>query len=162
MPLSYSLAAVALLACLYPPDAPADPDERPSRTALASVWKEAFLLAKTTDDTAQRSEAVRMAAALLKGDRLGPGSGWYGPSQSRYGWAWLAARMDADRDGRITRAEFSGPAELFNRLDRDRDGAITAEDLDWTERSGFMKQQAQAAQLLKAIDGDGDGQISPE
>ena len=58
----------------------------------------------------------------------------------------------------------SSPARpsLFDRLDRDRDGAITPDDLDWSEKSPFVKQQAQATQLFRAIDADADGRVSAD
>jgi acetyl esterase/lipase len=43
-------------------------------------------------------------------------------------WAVLLQRDDADRDGRLSRAEFKGPAALFNRLDRNGDGFLTEEE----------------------------------
>lgn len=39
------------------------------------------------------------------------------------------SRMDSDRDGRISRAEWMGPPPRFNILDSDRDGFITREEL---------------------------------
>jgi hypothetical protein len=35
---------------------------------------------------------------------------------------------DADQDGRVSQAEFSGPAELFSHLDTDGDGYITRDE----------------------------------
>ena len=35
---------------------------------------------------------------------------------------------DADQDGRVSQAEFSGPEDLFNRLDSDGDGYISREE----------------------------------
>lgn len=36
---------------------------------------------------------------------------------------------DADQDGMVSEAEFSGPEELFNQLDADGDGYITREEV---------------------------------
>jgi Ca2+-binding EF-hand superfamily protein len=36
--------------------------------------------------------------------------------------------MDKDGDGRVTREEYQGPAEMFEKMDRNRDGAIDAAD----------------------------------
>src|SRR5262249_18281907 len=84
-------------------------------------------------------EALQMLAAILKGD-LGPDSGWFHPSQSRYDWKWLVRRMDANRDGVITREEFTGPATLFEMLDRDGDGRLTRADFDHSPRSRLAQQ----------------------
>jgi hypothetical protein len=116
----------------------------------------------------------------------GKGSGWFHPGASRYGWRWLAARYDADGDGRITRKEFKGPGEWFDRLDRDRDGVLTAADFDWpVDRAeapsgvpvrpgsgpGAMPdremlferfQQMMSAQLFQKMDAGGKGRISRE
>src|SRR5262245_57954162 len=84
----------------------------------ARLWGEALLQALCFDDRLPQSEAVRMLLTLQRGERLGPNVGWYGPSQRRHDWAWLAARYDADGDGRISAKEFTGPAAWFTRLDR--------------------------------------------
>jgi hypothetical protein len=77
-------------------------------------------------------EAVEMILAILAGGGAGPGTGWFHPSQTRYGWPWLAERMDSDKDNAITVSEFQGPPDLFQRLDRDGDGKLTPADFDWT------------------------------
>jgi hypothetical protein len=79
-------------------------------------------------------ESVRMVACILRGGPMGVGQGWFAPGQSVYGWKWLAARYDADHDGVVTRAEFTGPAALFDRLDRDHDGRLTPADFDFSPR----------------------------
>jgi hypothetical protein len=114
------------------------------------------------DERFPRSEAVRMLAALQHGEKLGPGVGWFGPSQRRHDWSWLAARFDSDGDGRITRKEFTGEVAFFDRLDRDRDGAVTADDFDWSEQSPWVRREAQALALFRAIDSNGDGRATEE
>jgi hypothetical protein len=122
---------------------------------LRSWWHE------TTAPFAQR-EAVRMVAAILEGSQMGPGDGWFGPGQSRYGWDWLAGRYDGNRDGAISAEEFTGPTELFERLDRDRDGELAPADFDWSDASPFVRQQGQAGQWFSRIDKSSNGRITPE
>src|SRR5262245_471640 len=76
-------------------------------------------------------EAVEMVWGILAGGGAGPNAGWFHPSQTLYDWAWLARRMDANRDDVVTREEFAGPPAFFDRLDRDGDGRLTAADFDW-------------------------------
>lgn len=45
-------------------------------------------------------------------------------------WQFLAARYDADHDGRITAAEYTRSARGFRQLDADGDGAVTLHDFD--------------------------------
>jgi hypothetical protein len=105
-------------------------------------------------------EALEMLAAIIKGSDIGPGSGWFHPSQSRYDWKWLVARMDANRDGIITRKEFTGPSPLFNLLDRDGDGELTRADFDWSSRSRLAQQSQLATMLFRRGDSNSDGRLS--
>jgi Ca2+-binding EF-hand superfamily protein len=82
--------------------------------------------------------------------------------ESRYGWAWLAARFDADQDGEVTRREFTGSDEQFRRLDRNRDGVVTAADFDWSDRSPLLVTAQTASQQLNLLDKDSNGRISAE
>jgi hypothetical protein len=113
-------------------------------------------------EKAKQREAVRMFAAIFEGSQMGPGEGWFGPGQSRYGWDWLARRYDADDDGVITAEEFAGPPELFERLDRNRDGELKPEDCDWSDNAPFVRQQMQAGQWFSRIDKSSNGRITPE
>jgi hypothetical protein len=97
--------------------------------------------------------------ALLSGQPPVAGFGWFGPAEARYTWDRLKAR-DKNKDGRVTRAEFGGPAELFDALDRDGDGAITADDLDWSDDSKYARQLGMAQQLLRRADADGNKKVS--
>jgi hypothetical protein len=106
-----------------------------------------------------RSEAVEMIDMLMKG-KMGPGLGWFHPGKSRLGWKWLAARFDADRDGKITREEFRGPARLFDRLDRDLDGMITQDDFDWSPRSVYAQKSFQVGYWFRLLDGNSNGRVS--
>lgn len=160
-------AALAALIGVTAPAPAGEPvtskDVPPPGPAQARLWLEAALQApwlECCDPSFPRSEPARMLAAVRRDAKLGQGVGWYDPSRRRHDWSWLAARADADADGRVTREEFAAPAESFARLDRDRDGAITAEDLDWSERSAWVRQDAQALRLLRAIDGDGNGRLN--
>jgi hypothetical protein len=113
-------------------------------------------------ERAKQREAVRMFAAIFEGSQMGPGEGWFGPGQSRYGWDWLARRCDGDSDGVITPEEFAGPSELFERLDRDRDGELKREDFDWSDSAPFVRQQGQAGQWFARIDKSSNGRVTAE
>ena len=110
----------------------------------------------------RRLEGVEMLSAILGGEPPGPGHGWFHPSQSKYGWEWLAGRMDANHDGVITPEEFDGPRALFDRLDRDGDGRLTADDFDWSDDAPYWKQAGVAARLLRRGDADHDGKLSAD
>jgi hypothetical protein len=97
---------------------------------------------------AQKLEFARMFDLLVrKGADMGPGDGWFKPAEGRYNWKWLSARCGGKE--RISPKDFDGPPDLFARLDRDRDGFLTAADFDWTERSPYMRQLNQAQQWLR-------------
>ncbi|MBX9677175.1 MAG: EF-hand domain-containing protein [Gemmataceae bacterium] len=135
---------------------------RPSRETQSSLWKKAIEAAKDPSRKASWSEAAHMLAAVEGGGKMDGNSGWWGPSASRYDWAWLAKQFDRNGDGIVDRKEIGEHAEFFAALDRDRNGAVTAEDLDWSDQSAFLKQQAQANQVFRSMDKDGDGKISRE
>lgn len=126
--------------------------QRPRPDWAASLVPEARLL--------YRLEFVQMVTAIVSGDPPDAGFGWFHGCQTCYGWQWLAARYDANRDGAISRAEFTGPADVFERLDRDHDGKITAADLDWSDDSPYVRQSRLAERLFRQADTSSNGRVS--
>ena len=116
----------------------------------------------TKPAAAKPLEVVEMLSAILHGSQMGPGEGWFHPSQSRYDWKWLAARYDADRDGTITRKEFGGPAEIFDRLDRNHDGVLKADDFDWSDNSKYAREGMPVRMWFSRIDANSNGRVSKE
>jgi hypothetical protein len=110
----------------------------------------------------QRIEGVEMVLAIVGGSEMGPGDGWFHPSQSRYNWSWLAEHFDADKDGKITRKEFPGDDALFERLDRNHDGVLTAEDFDWSDRSPYVQKSGMTRSFFSMVDGNSNGRLSQE
>ena len=133
MTLSTPLAAIAMTVCLAPND-PRSPN--PPAPDLPGRWTEAFSMqffATAGGFRGKLPESAAMIGGIVTG-KMGPGQAWFTPGQSRLGWSWLAERMDADHDGKISRAEFCGSDEFFTRLDRDGDGVLTAADFDWSPK----------------------------
>jgi hypothetical protein len=149
-------------ACLGDEAISSNPPEGKDATVAVSPIARLRRWARAPLEKAKQREAVRMFAAVLEGSQMGPGDGWFGPGQSRYGWDWLARRYDADEDGIVTAEEFSGPPELFERLDRDHSGELKREDCDWSDNAPFVRQQMQAGQWFARIDKSSNGRISPE
>jgi hypothetical protein len=150
------LAVSGLLAVSTAPGAPpAPPKPRldPRLKEVAAWWRE-------RDQSLRRIELYEMLSAIVSaGSQMGPGEGWFHPGQSRYGWKWLAARCGT-LSGSITPREFPGPLSLFQRLDRDGNGVLTPDDLDWSDKSPFLKQVSMARTWLGRFDKDSNGRIS--
>jgi hypothetical protein len=130
----FILPALALLA------APAPAAERParSRTPEWAVW-------------------VR---ELVLGDPMKGGSSPLWASKTHYGWPALASRHGIGPAGAIPKARFRGPADLFARLDRDGNGVLVAADLDWSDQSRWVQQQALTSSLFNRLDRDRDGALT--
>jgi thiol-disulfide isomerase/thioredoxin len=112
---------------------------------------------------AKPPEVVRMLTAILRGSNMGPGEGWFGPPETRYTWQWLAERHGPDvaRAG-IPRERFQGAAAWFARLDRDRDGRITPGDLDWSDDNPFVMQSYMLNRMFRRMNQRGDGRLTRE
>jgi hypothetical protein len=107
-------------------------------------------------------EIIQMPTAIAHGSEMGPGEGWFHGGQSRYGWSWLAARYDKNKDGRITAEEFHGPAELFKALDRNHDGVLTSADFDWSDRSPYLREAMPSRMWFSRMDSNGNGRLTRE
>ncbi|HYR87268.1 MAG TPA: signal transduction protein [Terriglobia bacterium] len=62
-----------------------------------------------------------------------------GRQAARQNWGQNLQNMDADHDGKISRQEWQGRAEMFDRLDADHDGFVTKDELQ--NRRGASKQR---------------------
>lgn len=70
----------------------------------------------------------------------------------------MLANADANRDGRITRREFTDArGTLFDRLDRNRDGYVSSADGPRRRRGGGGGQRLE--DLKRALDSNRDGRI---
>ncbi len=165
--MKYPLMLVALLAA---PALAADPPKPLSLPGgvRPDTLTDAKAAAKLADELeaeypAPRPEAVRMLAAILRGSQLDGRDGWFGPAQSRYDFAWLAARAGADpKAASVPRAKFAGPAALLDALDRDGDGALTPGDLDWADRSPYVMRSNMVNGIFRRLDRSGDGKLTRE
>lgn len=97
------------------------------------------------------------AAAASSGCAAGPAKARRAMSDP----ASILAKADLDRDGRITRAEFTvARGDMFDRLDRNDDGYATAADAPRRRRRGSGSGGERLDQLRQALDVDRDGRIS--
>lgn len=75
-------------------------------------------------------------------------------------------RLDADKDGKITAAEYTAGAKTsFDKLDANADGKVTAAEMDaaytTTAKPGVGAAKVpSSAEKIKALDTDGDGSLS--
>lgn len=138
------MTALLLASLLLPPGADPSPPVPP-----VPWW-----MPYKSDDFARMLHAVRTDSMR------GAGTGWFGPSESRYGWAWLAARHGRTPANDLPRDTFRGPAAVFAALDRDKDGVLRADDFDWSDAAAFVRRTAQARQWFDRADGNADRKLS--
>jgi len=97
--------------------------------------------------------ALMIALALPLGAAAHGGKRGFGPG----GPAMLFDEADADRDGKLTRAEFDAWREQhFAAVDQDGDGKLTGEELV------AAANRRRAAARIERHDADGDGTLSME
>jgi hypothetical protein len=108
------------------------------------------------------AEFTRMLFAILDGSMMSRGEGWFGPAQSRYTWAWLAAKHNLKPTAELPEDKFRGSPELFAALDRDHDGVLRAGDFDWSDDAPFVRELAAARRWLDRADKNNDGKLSKD
>lgn len=117
-------------------------------------------------DWKKRPEWADMLIALLKGDSLGPGVGWFKSSEKKYDWEWISGQFDANSDGEISPAELGvkepGSDQLFARLDRDNDGFLQQADFDYFGRQAATPPLMMSQFLSGLFDTDSNGRITPD
>ena len=73
-------------------------------------------------------------------------------------------KMDADGDGKITRAEHTAAAKkMFSESDANKDGIVTAAEMDAAMAKQGVKPdefEKSSAEKIKVIDQDGDGRLT--
>jgi hypothetical protein len=117
-------------------------------------------------DWQNRPEWGDMAVALLKGEEMAMGMGWWRPAAKRYDWDWLRQRYDANADEIVKRDEWPASVSqadlLFARLDRTRDGQLDAADFTSPTPGGADRMQQMAQFLYFRLDNDSNGRITPD
>lgn len=106
------------------------------------------------------SEFYKMLAAVLSGSMMGPGDGWFAPSELRHDWKWVAEKYSLKPKDELTVSKFRGPRDLFNTLDRDGNGFIRDDDFDWSDNSPFVRQLDHMRQWVGRGDRNNDRKLS--
>ncbi len=108
-----------------------------------------YLLAATT-------LALTSGAALAQP----PGFGGHGPGGPGGGFGLF--EMDANADGKLTKAEFDAAQRTrFNAIDANKDGSATREEAQAHRQAAMETHRAEAAKArFTALDTDKNGQIS--
>lgn len=159
-----------------PVAAPADDTSTPAAMTpptLAAVVDQLSVESRKTfanllaTDWKKRPEWADMLIVLLKGDSMGPGVGWFKPSEKRYDWNWISDRFDANSDGSISPEELGVKEpesdQFFARLDRDNDGFLQPADFDYFGRQQPATPAMMMSQYLAGlVDTDSNGRITPE
>jgi EF-hand domain pair/EF hand len=79
-----------------------------------------------------------------------------GPAETRPKPEERWKELDQDNDGRISRSEWQRNEQVFDRMDADKDGYLTKEEL----RSAFREFRGKHRNGLREMDADADGNIS--
>lgn len=146
------LAPVGVAWAQEPKMSPARPMQTPHQSILKAL----------DESWPDRPEWVDEYTAILNDTGLGPSDGWHRRAlpQTRFTWAAVSPRLDKDQDGFVRRPEFSGSDRDFARLDRDRDGALTPADFAFVPNSSL--NASPGSLLMYVLDDDGNGKVTRE
>lgn len=128
--------------------------------------KLAVLADMIEQDWRDRPEWAEMALAVMRGQAMQPGAGWWRATEKKYGWTWLKRKFDKNSNNTIEKDEFpddSQHALFLRRLDRDLDGKITTADFDVSIFQGASPAAARARLaefLFFEFDTDTNGQVT--
>jgi Iodothyronine deiodinase/EF-hand domain pair len=155
-----SLGLTALCAADEPGKAAGPPASPPASATMPSNEHEQ-VAAALRESWPDHPEWVDMMVSILDDDQMGPTYGWFrtAVSQTRFGWPATRARYDRDKNGKITRGEFTGSDDSFARLDRDHDSMLTAADFDF---SVSALAPSPGAMVFGRADRDGNGKVTRE
>ncbi|MCI0680627.1 MAG: hypothetical protein L0Y71_00870 [Gemmataceae bacterium] len=119
------------------------------------------LPAQPTKSTPATDDWNRMLLAIMRNDLSG-NAGWFGPSETRYTWAWVQEHLDPAKRGAVSAQNSGLPPASFDRLDRDGDGRWTAADFDWSEKGPLAQKTSMARMFLMRADQDRNGKLSQD
>ncbi|MBI1901657.1 MAG: hypothetical protein HYS13_11185 [Planctomycetia bacterium] len=156
--------------------APADNVKDPAAALLSKLSPDNMrAVAEMLDrDWKDKPEWAEMAVAVLRGDEMRVGSGWWRPSTKRYDWKWLRANFDADADGTVSAEEFVAQCpsdltailpkdKLFERLDKDYSSQLAPDDFDWFSRQIIPDPRRMMGDyMFLMLDADGNGRVTPD
>ncbi len=145
--LSLTGLAAARLAAAEEPQAAATPTGAPAVGKSEEISK---ILQEAWPD---RPEWLDMYTAILADEAMGPNYGWFrtAVTQTRFNWDATRKRFDRDGDNRIARKEFPGRDADFARLDRDRDGTLTQADFDFSSSNAPARSMSPGDRPSKAM-----------
>jgi acetyl esterase/lipase len=96
--------------------------------AMVSDFFEKNLKGKSAEVVALQTESNAPAGTPSTSQRPGPPQSTGAPGRRGIPWEAITRRDDKNGDGKVTKDEFSGPAQLFSRLDKNGDGTLTKEE----------------------------------
>ena len=104
-----------------------------------------------------------MAVAVLKGEAIGSGKGWFTGSERRHDWDWLEQTFaEAAADQQIRRNEIQLLSKTdFERIDTNQDGKITAADFRFV-KNPLLEDDSPVGSIFTRLDHDSNGRLTKQ